>query len=118
MKSSTICQEWLNSLPSTQGYLKNEQSIGREFLLEQGMPSKKDEAWRLSNFNKLNSFLSLPTIIDSEDIKLKYIFPEKDENRERIIINPNKNPILNINLPNGIEKLNNREIEDNLGKNS
>ena len=82
------------------------------------MPSKKDEAWRLSNFNKLNNFLSLPTIIDSEDIKskLKSIFPEKDENRERIIINPNKNPILNINLPRGIEKLNNREIEENLGK--
>ena len=82
------------------------------------MPSKKDEAWRLSNFNKLNSFLSLPTIIDSEDIKsqFKSIFPEKDENRERIIINPNKNPILNINLPNGIEELNNKEIEENLGK--
>ena len=41
MKSSTICQEWLDSLPLTEGYLKNEQSIGREFLLEKGMPSKK-----------------------------------------------------------------------------
>ena len=118
MKSSTICEEWLNSLPPTQGYLKNEQSIGREFLSEQGMPSKKDEAWRLSNFNRLNSFLTLPTIIGSEDIKSKFksIFPEKDKNRERIIINPNKNPIFNINLPEGIEELNNREIEENIGK--
>ena len=41
MKSSTICQEWLNSLPPTEGYLKNEQSIGREFLLEQGCPLKR-----------------------------------------------------------------------------
>ena len=114
MKSSIICQEWLDSLPQTEGYLKNEQSIGRHFLLEKGMPSKKDEAWRLSNFNKLNNFLSLPTILNSDDVKS--IFPEKEENRERIIVNPNKNPILNITLPNGIEKLNNREIEDNLGK--
>ncbi len=113
MKSSTIYQEWLDSLPPTEGYLKNEQSIGRKFLLEKGMPSKKDEAWRLSNFSKLNNFLSLPTIIDKEDIKS--IFPAKDANRERIIIHPNKNP-LNINLPNGIEHLNKREIEDNLGK--
>jgi len=113
MKSSAICQEWLNSLPPTQGYLKKEQSIGRELLLEKGMPSKKDEAWRLSNLNKLNSFLSLPTIIDSEDIKS--IFPEKDKNRERIIINPNQNTISNSNLPYGIEKLNHKEIEDNLG---
>ena len=65
MKSSTICREWLDSLPATQGCLKKEQSLGREILLEQGIPSNKDEAWRLSNFNKLNSFLSLPTIIDS-----------------------------------------------------
>ena len=71
MKSSTICQEWLDSLPLTEGYLKNEQSIGREFLLEKGMPSKQDEAWRLSNFNKLNNFLSLPTIIDSKNINSK-----------------------------------------------
>ncbi len=118
MKSSTICQDWLDSLPTTEGCLKNEQSIGREFLLDQGMPSKKDEAWRLSNFNKLNSFLSLPPIIDNEDIKSQYksIFPEKDVNRERIIINPKQNPNKNINLPNGIEKLNNKEIEENLGK--
>ena len=114
MKSSIICQEWLDSLPTTEGYLKNEQSIGREFLLEKGMPSKEDEAWRLSNFKKLNNFLSLPTIIDREYDQS--IFPEQDEDRERIIINPNKNPMLNINLPNGIEKLNDREIEDNLGK--
>ncbi len=116
MKSSTICKEWLNSLPTTKGYLKNEQSIGREFLLEQGMPSAKDEAWRLSNLNRLNSFLSLPTILDSKDTQSKSIFPTKDKSRERIIINPNNNPILNVNLPNGIEKLNNREIEQNLGK--
>ena len=114
MKSSTICQDWLESLPPTKGYLKKEQSIGREFLLERGMPSKKDEAWRLSNFNKLNSFLSLPMIIESKD--MNSIFPEKDKNRERIIIKPYENPFLNINLPNGIEKLNNQEIEDNLSK--
>ena len=116
MKPSTICQQWLNSLPQTQGCLKKEQSIGRELLLEQGMPSTKDEAWRLCNFNRLNNFLSLPIIINSEDIKSKYIFPEKDENSERIIIKPNKNKTSSINLPNGIEKLNENEIEDNLGK--
>ena len=118
MKSSAICREWLNSLPPTQGYLKKEQSIGRELLLEKGMPSNKDEAWRLCNFHRLNSFLSLPIIINSENIKskLKSIFPDKDKNSERIIISPNKNQISNINLPNGIEKLNEREIKDNLGK--
>ena len=114
MKSSTICQEWLNSLPPTQGCLKKEQSLGRELLLKHGMPSKKDEAWRLCNFNRLNSFFSLPIIIKSEDVKSK--FPDKDKDSERIIINSNRNQFLNINLSNGIEKLNDREIEENLGK--
>ena len=114
MRSSTICQGWLNSLPPTQGYLKKEQAIGREILLIKGRPSNKDEAWRLSNFNKLNSFLSLPIILDSKDVNS--IFPDKDKNRERIIIEPNQNSIININLPNGIEKLNDSEIEENLGK--
>ena len=114
MKSSTICREWLNSLPPTQGCLKKEQSLGRELLLKHGMPSNKDEAWRLCNFNRLNSFFSLPIIIKSEEVKFK--FPNKDKNSERIIINPNKNQFLDINLSNGIERLNDREIEENLGK--
>ena len=41
MKSSTICQDWLDSLPLTEGYLKNEQSIGREFLQRKGCPPRK-----------------------------------------------------------------------------
>jgi len=118
MKSSAICREWLKSLPPAQGYLKQEQSIGRELLLENGMPSSKDEAWRLSNFSRLNSFLALPMTTNHKDIKskLRLTLPNKDENRERIVIEPYKNPMLNINLPSGIEKLNNREIKDNLGK--
>ena len=114
MKSSTICREWLNSLPPTQGCLEKEQSLGRELVSKHGMPSNKDEAWRLCNFNRLNSFLSLPIIIKSEDVKSK--FPDKDKDSERIIINPNKNQFLDINLANGIERLNDREIEENIGK--
>jgi len=116
MKSTTISPEWLNSLPPIQGYLKKEQSIGRELLLKKGLPSQKDEAWRLCNFNRLNSFFSLPIIINNKDVlsKLKYIFPEEEKDRERIIIQPNSN--ININLPNGIEKLSDREIEENLSE--
>jgi len=118
MKSSALCQEWLNSLPPTQGYLKQEQSIGRELLFEKGMPSNKDEAWRLCNFNRLNVFLTLPRITNNKNFssKFKNILPKKDKNRERIIIHPNANQSINIKLPNGIEKLNDREIEENLGK--
>ena len=114
MKSSTICREWLNSLPPTQGCLEKEQSLGRELLSKHGMPSNKDEAWRLCNFNRLNSFFSLPITNTREDVKSK--FPDKDKDSERIIINSNRNQFLNINLSNGIEKLNDREIEENLGK--
>ncbi len=117
MKSSTLCGEWLNSLPPTQGYLKKEQSIGRELLCKKGMPSNKDEAWRLCNFNRLNVFLTLPRINNKKNLssKFKNILPKKEKNRERIVIHPNENPNINIKLPDGIEKLNDREIEENLG---
>ncbi len=113
MKSSTIYKEWLNSIPQTQGYLKKEQLRGRKFLLEKGMPSNKDEAWRLSNLNSLNNFFSLPAVIDSDNIKS--VFPEKEKNRERIVIHPNRSPVLDVNLPEGVENMNYREIEENLG---
>tara|TARA_B100000214_G_scaffold370573_1_gene345447 strand:+ start:433 stop:1683 length:1251 start_codon:yes stop_codon:yes gene_type:complete len=118
MKSSAICREWVNSLPPIQGYLKKEQVIGRESLLKKGLPSKNDEAWRLCNFNRFNSFLSLPILIDKKDILLqgKLNLPVKDKGRERIIINPIINDILDINLPDGIERMNENEIEKNLGK--
>ncbi|MBW3041129.1 SufD family Fe-S cluster assembly protein [Prochlorococcus marinus] len=118
MKSSAICREWLNSLPPTQGYLKKEQTIGRGKLLEKGMPSNKDEAWRLSNFKRLNSFLSLPLINNHKDISSKdqSILPDKEKDRERIVINSIENKVNDINLPNGIETLTDIEIEKNVGK--
>tara|TARA_Y100001968_G_scaffold224025_1_gene206658 strand:+ start:180 stop:1421 length:1242 start_codon:yes stop_codon:yes gene_type:complete len=118
MNLSGSFREWLNSLPPTQGYLKKEQAIGRELLLDKGMPSKEDEAWRLCNFKKLNSFFSLPIKINEKDISSKVTlrFPDKDKDRERIIINSNKNQSIDINLPNGIEKLNDREIQENIGE--
>ena len=82
------------SYSCVEGSLKKEQSLGRELLLKHGMPSNKDEAWRLCNFNRLNSFLSLPIIIKSEEVKCN--FPNKDKNSERIIINPNKNQFLDL----------------------
>ena len=117
MKSSISCRQWLKSLPPTKGYLKKEQKIGRELLLEKGMPSIEDEAWRLCNFKRLNNFLSLPIFINEKNItsKLTSIIPEKDKDREIIIINSHKNPTINIDLPNGIERLNDIEIEENLG---
>tara|TARA_B100000700_G_scaffold307357_1_gene383705 strand:+ start:1265 stop:2509 length:1245 start_codon:yes stop_codon:yes gene_type:complete len=116
MKSSAICRKWLNSLPPIEGCLQKEQRIGRELLFQKGMPSNKDEAWRLSNFKRLNNFLSLPVNISNKDIasNVKSLFPKKD--RDRIIIQPNKNPIINIQLPMGIEQLNDKEIEENIGK--
>ena len=116
MKSTSICQEWLNSLPPTQGYLKKEQTIGRELLSLKGMPSNKDEAWRLCNFKRLNNFLSLPIITNEQCISSKdnLKLPEKDKNRERIIISSNKNS--NDKLPRGIEALTDKEINENIGK--
>ena len=49
-----------------------------ELLLKKGMPSKKDEAWRFCNLNRLNSFLSLPNKDIAKDYsrKINFKFPE------------------------------------------
>ena len=116
MKSSSTCNKWLKDLPPIQGYLKNEQLIGREFLLENGMPSKKDEAWRFCNLNRLNSFLSLPLNHIKKDSLLNKNLPKKDKNRARIIINSTIDSYQDLNLPYGIQQLDKQEIEKNLGQ--
>ncbi len=111
MKSSAICRNWLKSLPPTQGNLQKEQVFGREHLFEKGIPSAQDEAWRLSNLKRLNEFFSLPlTIKEKSNPQL----PHQEKNIKRLILNTN-NAIKDIDLPKGITRLSNREIEENIG---
>ena len=118
MKYSSTCKEWLNSLPAAQGYLRQEQIKGRELLLKLGMPTKRDEAWRLCNLNRLNSFLSLPVnhTISDYSANTNFNFPKKETNRTRIIINSNSEQLKNNILPKGITQLNQDEIDKYLGQ--
>ncbi len=111
MKSSAFCRNWLKSLPPTQGDLQKEQVFGRKRLLEKGIPSPEDEAWRLSNLNRLNEFFALPLTIKERS---NHHFPEQEKSIKRLILNTNK-CILEDILPEGITKLSNREIEENIG---
>ena len=112
MKSSAICRNWLKSLPPAEGNLEKEQIFGRERLLEKGIPSPNDEAWRLSSLNRLNELFSLPLTIKKNTSSR---FPDEAEKVTRLILSTNNNLIENINLPEGISHLNNREIDKNLG---
>ena len=118
MKSSATFDKWLQSLKPTEGHLSKEQIIGREFLSTKGMPSNKDEAWRFSNLNRLNHFVSLPISNKHKDWSANKSFnlPQKDENWQRIILNSNKDLMKNIDLSKGIRQLNKEEVENNLGK--
>ena len=54
------CHQWLASLPEPNGLLKNVQREARETLINNGLPSKKLEAWRLTDLKRLRKFLDLP----------------------------------------------------------
>ncbi len=112
MKSAAICRNWLKSLPPTQGNLQKEQDFGRERLFDIGIPSPQDEAWRLSNLNRLNEFFSLPLTIKERSNPQ---FPDQEKSIKRLILNANNGILENIDLPEGITKLSNREIEENIG---
>ncbi len=112
MKSSAICRKWLKSLPPTQGNLQKEQAFGRQRLFEKGIPSPQDEAWRLSHLNRLNELFSLPLTIKERSNPQ---FPDQEKSMKRLILNASNSIIEDIDLPKGITKLSNREIEENIG---
>ncbi len=112
MKSSAICRKWLKSLPPTQGNLQKEQVFGRERLFGKGIPSPQDEAWRLSNLKRLNEFFSLPLTIKDRS---NHQFLTQEKSIKRLILNTNNCIMKDIDLPEGITKLTDREIEESLG---
>ncbi len=105
-------KQWLSSLPPPEGLLEKLQRAGRESLVKRGLPSRKDEAWRLTNLKRLESIFSLPISSDSNLISpSKSEWPKAQNNVIRIIVHPEKEPLEAIKLPEGLRSLDITEIE-------
>ncbi len=105
-------QQWLQSLPTAEGLLGKVQLLGRQSLLQKGMPSISDEDWRLTNLNQLKEFLSLP--ISCQDSKLTELncreWPDCSKEVFRLIVDPQLRPMDPETLPQGLQILNSKEL--------
>ncbi len=105
--------QWINALPSPKGMLKDIQKSGRESLLKNGLPTRKMEAWRLTNLKRLEKFLTLqPSVEGEKEANLRsQVWAKAPENAFRLVLKPNEILQNLIDLPSGLRPLTNKEIK-------
>ena len=109
-------RQWLDALPSPKGILKDVQRRGRESLLKTGLPTKKMEAWRLTNLKRLASLLSLQIFKGQEKISNlnSKMWANAPSNGLRIVLDSYGNPQESIDYPPGLRRLNHDELQTKL----
>ena len=117
MNSTELCREWLASLPKAHSILEKIQQKARESLLKREGPSIRDENWRLSNLKRLEKFISLPVSQKYHELsEEKYSFVKNiPKNIIQITVDTIQDQLASLNLPKGITKLTNKELEQYLG---
>ncbi len=109
-----MIEKWLDSLPIPEGDLKEFQSKGREYLQSTGLPSNREESWRLTKLNKLEDIFKLPlSNLENKNSK-NIIHTSSPSNGIRIILNNSINDLDSIALPQGLRLLSKQELKDQL----
>ena len=88
------------------------QQRGREALQRLGLPTRKQEAWRLTDLKRLEAVHALPAIgADS-----KNDWPQPPQSGLRLLLGTDQHPLEGVELPNGIQALNRDELKVLLGR--
>ena len=88
------------------------QQRGREALQRLGLPTRKQEAWRLTDLKRLEAVQALPPIgADAGND-----WPEPPHNGLRLLLGADRHPLEGLDMPNGIKALNNDELRMLLGR--
>ncbi|KGG16870.1 MULTISPECIES: Fe-S cluster assembly protein SufD [unclassified Prochlorococcus] len=106
--------EWIDSLPISEGVLKNSQKQAKKLLIENGFPTKKIEEWRFTNLNRLSEILKLPVQLNNNKINLAATSHSKGGSYQ-LFINC-KEKLKSNNLPKNIKLMNDNEIQQYLSK--
>ena len=109
-----IFQAWLAKLPAATGLLKSNQNTAREYLLSNELPKNSMEEWRLTNIKQIKTVLSLPLIPKENSNSARHSLKLPPEHKEatRIIIDQTNES--NVELPEEIEVLSDKEIKEKL----
>ncbi len=111
-----LLNNWLKRLPECSGPLKTFQSQARTKLGSIGMPTRQNETWRLTNFERLKSFFDLPFASETSLLKQRQL-PPCSSSAFRLVLNAEThNNIQSTTLPKGFRWLTNSELIEFLGR--
>ncbi len=113
-----VSRQWLETLPAPHGVLQKLQQRGRNALTKNELPTNSLEAWRLTDLKRLEKLFSL-TVVTKSEIPLKPFsnsWVKSPKNGFRIVMDPQRDPLEGIILPDGIRPLTPLELEQNLGQ--
>ena len=88
------------------------QQRGREALKKLGLPTRRQEAWRLTDLKRLGGVHELPLI----HAEARNDLPEPPKGGLRVLLGADRHPLEGVTLPSGIKALKEDEIESLLGR--
>ena len=87
------------------------QQRGQANLDKLGLPTKRQEAWRLTDLKRLEALASL-SAVDGADQRS---WPSADHGVTRLVIGTGTDPLAGVQLPDGVSALSEAELEQALG---
>ena len=106
--------DWLTSLPSPSGLLEKVQRDGRSSLSQLELPNRKQESWRFSAVDRLESIFSRP-LQGSRSHGIDQPIPAAPSNGLRLHLDTDQNQLRSLTLPVGLSWLTEAEINTYLG---
>ena len=87
------------------------QERGQKALERLGLPTRRQEAWRLTNLKRLEAMASLPVVRAPSPISM----PAVPEGVTRLILNGQDDPLTGVHLPEGLTPLGDADLTPWLG---
>ncbi len=106
---------WLTQLPVPSGLLEPVQRRGRLALAEQGLPTKRQESWRLTDLKRLEALFQLSVVEFSGHQESQNCWPTAADKTLRLVIDGMSDPLDGVELPEGISALEGVELQQALG---
>ena len=88
------------------------QERGRDALQRLGLPTRKQEAWRLTDLKRLEVLSTLPEVSDAPDL----LMPAVSDGVTRLVLGVQTDPLDGVSLPDGLTPLTDTELDLHLGQ--
>ena len=88
------------------------QQRGREALQRLGLPTRKQEAWRLTDLKRLEALATLPEVSKARDLSM----PQVEHGVTRLVLGAQTDPLDGVSLPEGVTPLSDAELHQHLGQ--